>query len=279
MTDTAHPVAPTATEENKSKLGKLKLAFLYVLIGGLVISALISVVAILIGEFNDIVQKAIATTVSLVVHSSIVLLVILADRTNQLGKSIVPTTFVVTVIASMITSALGLWGVWGDDLSWRMVNVYALAIGIAFIIDGLMRLRLKTQLMQVLPYVTIGLFALLGLVLIPWILFFDATWVTDVYYRIIGATAILAVTSLVVTAIVNRISVAQKPELAKTKTTIPAYTSGMMAIIITVGVFTAFFWLYGFGAFVAGAASYEPQNSTAPAYDQYNKDSRYERYE
>ncbi len=279
MTDATDPVTPVATEENKSKLGKLKLAFLYVLIGGLVISALISVVAILIGEFNDIVQKAIATTISLVVHSSIVLLVILADRTNQLGKAIVPTTFVVTVIASMVTSALGLWGVWGDDLSWRMVNVYALAIGIAFIIDGLMRLRLKTQLMQVLPYVTIGLFALLGLVLIPWILFFDATWVTDVYYRIIGATAILAVTSLVVTAIVNRISIAQKPELAKTKTTIPAYTSGMMAIIITVGVFTAFFWLYGFGAFVAGAASYEPQNSTAPAYDQYNKDSQYERYE
>ncbi len=279
MTDATDPVTPVATEENKSKLGKLKLAFLYVLIGGLVISALISVVAILIGEFNDIVQKAIATTISLVVHSSIVLLVILADRTNQLGKAIVPTTFVVTVIASMVTSALGLWGVWGDDLSWRMVNVYALAIGIAFIIDGLMRLRLKTQLMQVLPYVTIGLFALLGLVLIPWILFFDATWVTDVYYRIIGATAILAVTSLVVTAIVNRISIAQKPELAKTTTPIPAYTSGMMAIIITVGVFTAFFWLYGFGAFVAGAASYEPQNSTAPAYDQYNKDSQYERYE
>lgn len=283
MTDKTIPTPDTpqpVDDQNKSKLGKLKLAFLYVLIGGLVLSALISVVAILIGEFNSMVQKAIITTVSLVIHSSLVLLVVLADRNNQLGKSIVPTTFVVTIIASMITSSLGLWDVWSDDISWRMVNVYALVIGTAFLVDGLLRLRLQKQVMQVLPYLAIGLFVLLMIAFAPWILFFDQPWVTDLYYRIIGAIAILAVTALVITAIVNRISVAQNPELAKNAPKLPAHSQGMLGIVITLGVVTSFFWFFGLTTFLYQASTYEARKNP-PVCSQYNRsyDCNKNRYE
>lgn len=282
----ATPAAPTVDPAHKSKLGTLKLAFLYVLIGGLVISALISVVAILIGEFNSIISKAITTTVSLVVHSSLMLLIILADKNNQLGKSVIPTSFLVVVIANMITSSLGIWGVWGDDLSWRFVNVYAFLIGIAFMIAGLLRMRIQKQLMQTLSYTSIGLVILLGLIFTPWILFFDASWVNEAYYRIISATAILAVTSVVITSIVNRILVSQHKELANTVPAAPKYSGGMLGITISLGVITAIFWLVGLTAFVYQATTFEQrqqrierqqerQNKNTYDYDNRN----YNRYE
>ncbi len=279
-TETTVVVTPpsVAVEENKSRLGKLKLAFLYVLIGGLVLSALISVTAILIGEFNSIITKAILTTVSLVIHSTLTLLIVLADKKNQLGKTIMPTTLLVVVIANMITSSLGLWDVWGNDLSWRMVNVYAFVIGIAFLVEGLLKLRLRNQLMQVLPYISIGLVFLLAVCFIPWILFFDASWITDLYYRIITAIAILAVTAIVITTIMNRIAIAQHPQL-RTAPQPATYTGGMLGILITLGVFTSFFWFYGFIAFVYQASTYGQHHtntdSYSPTYQSYDRARRY----
>lgn len=274
----ASPTASNAETTEKSKFGMLKLAFLYVLVGGLVISALISVVAILIGEFNSTISKAIYTTVSLVIHSSLMLLVVLADKNNQLGKSIVPTTFLVAIVANMITSSLGLWDVLSDDISWRMVNVYAFLIGITFLVDGLLRLRLQKQGMQMLSYVSIGLVLLLAACFTPWILFFDASWMNDVYYRIIGATAILAVTAVVVTSIVNRILVSQHPELVKSAPKPEKYSQGMLGIVIPLGIIVSFFWFFGLFSFIYQATTYDERRNT-PRYEQREHKSGTYRYE
>ncbi len=267
--ETTPAVAAPAASPAKSRTGRLKFAFLYVLVAGLVISALISVVAILIGEFNSIVQKAIFTTVNLVFHSIIVLLIVLADDKNQLGKSIIPTTLVATIIASMLTSSMGIWGLLGENnIAGRLFNVYALLVGAAFLVEGVLRLRLQKQIMHVLAYVSIALVSLLVLLFIPWILFFDASWVNDLYYRLIGAAAILAVTSVVITAIMNRISIAQKPELSATKPVMPVYSGAMRGVTIAIGVIVAFIWFFGLVSFVYQASTYnERQHYQEQRYD------------
>lgn len=247
----------TQPETNK-RLSKLKLAFLYVLIGGLVVSALISVAAILIGEFNEIVQKALFTTFVLVVYSCIALLVVLADTKNQLGRSFIPTTILALIIANMVTSTLGIWGVWDGDISWRMMNVYALLIGSAFLVSGARKLAIRHQAVQTLAYVTLGLIGLLTLVLIPWVLFYDASWLGELYYRVIGALSILTVTALIVTSIMNRIAVSQHPSLAKTSPKGKPYSGPMRAVVITVGVIVSFYWLFGFvGLLYTASTSYD----------------------
>ncbi|MCD8561509.1 hypothetical protein LRY29_00300 [Candidatus Saccharibacteria bacterium] len=257
-----------AKTQNETRLSKLKLAFLYVLIGGLVVSALISVTAILIGEFNEIVQKALFTTFVLVLYSCIALLVVLADTKNQLGRSFIPTTILALIIANMVTSTLGIWGVWDGDISWRMMNVYALLIGSAFLISGARKLGLRHQAVQTMTYVTIGLIGLLTLVLIPWVLFYDASWLGDFYYRVIGALSILAVTALIVTSITNRIAVSQHPALSKTAPKGEPWSVPMRAVVITVGVIVSFYWLFGFlGLLYSATTTYDRTHySPEPSY-------------
>ena len=84
----AEPTPEVASDApvKEQRLGKLRLAFLYVLIGGLILSALISVFGILIGEFNSVIQKALLTTFIFVSHSLIVLALVSADTKNQIGR-------------------------------------------------------------------------------------------------------------------------------------------------------------------------------------------------
>ena len=272
---TVEPVV--ATKEDDNRIGKLKLAFLYVLIGGLVLSAIISVVAIIIGEFNSVMTKAILMTVSFVIHSIVALLVILADKNNQLGRDIIPTTFFATIIANMISSSLGLWEVLSGDMATRVFFVYAFVIGIAFIAEGLLRQMVKRPVTKALTYTSIALVLLQALVFIPWILFHDASWVTDMYYRIISALSILAVTSILITFIMRPVVVRQYPELAKASKPAP-YSSGMVGVVVTLATFMSFIWLSGFVAFVVQASTYnankgnrietiEPRKDETKRYD------------
>ncbi len=272
-----HTPAPTPLQPapaEGSRLSKIKLGFLYVVIGGLVVSALISVVAILIGEFNSVIQKALYTTFLLVLHGCIALLIVLADKRNQIGKSLIATTILGVVIANMVTSALGVWDILPGDMSSRLVGVYTLLVGTAFIIAGMLRLRLPHQATTMLGYVSCALMALLALSLIPWILFHDSPFLSDLYYRAVGAAGILTVTSLLITCIVNRITVAQRPDLVAAQHKPLGYQGGMLAIVIVSGVLAALFWLYGIGSFIYSATYYHTY--TEPRYDSYYNDSTYD---
>ena len=263
---TPAPTPPQPVSAEGSRLSKIKLGFIYVVIGGLVVSALISVVAILIGEFNSVIQKALFTTFLLVLHGCIALLIVLADKRNQIGKSLIATTILGVVIANMVTSALGVWDILPGDMSSRLVGVYTLLVGTAFIIAGTLRLRLPHQATTMLAYVSCGLMALLALSLIPWILFHDSPMLSDLYYRAVGAVGILTVTGLLITCIVNRITVAQHPQIAAAELKPQGYQGGMLAVVIVSGVFVALWWLYGIGSFIYSATYY--RTNTTPSFSQ-----------
>jgi hypothetical protein len=252
---------------HESKFNKLKLAFLYVLIGGLVVSALISVSAILVGEFNSAIQKALLTTFVLVVHSLLVLAIVSADTQNRLGKSLLTTVILGSVLANMFTSTFGIWQLWGDGASWNAFHIYMLLIGAAFLVSAVLKLRIAHKLTTIMTYVTVGLITLLTLLFVPWIIA-DSWLVLDAfYYRAVGAAGILAATSLVITAIVNRIAVGQKAALRVQPKHAPI-PGGMLAIYINVGIIVAFFWLYGFFAFMIEASQNNtPQAPAQPYYD------------
>lgn len=251
MNDTTPEVKPVAKlpEVTDSKMGKIKLAFLYILIGGLVVSALISVVAILIGEFNEIVIKALLTTVIFVTHSLLILALVLADKHGSIGKSILATTIFTAILANMITSTLGTWDVWRDALSAQSLSFYALTIGAAFIATGVLKLRNSTHKpTNVAAYTTVGLVGAFVIALIPWIFTTDFRTLDDLYYRIIGAVSILAATAFSLTVIFNRIAAGQHK--AHTKKVTPATPAGLVVVYVIIGVVTSFYWMFGLLALV-----------------------------
>ena len=258
------------------KMSKLKLAFLYVLIGGLVISALISVVAILIGQFNETVLKALMTTFIFVIHSLIVIAIVSADRNNRLGKDIISTTILLTVIANMFTTTLATWQILPYDTSWKTFQVYTLAIGSAFIVTAILKLRTLThKLTNNLTYTTVGLIILLTVLFVPWILNPDFSWNNSFYFRLIGAMTILAATTFSVAVIFNRIAASQKHQSVKKKD-LPPLTGGMVAIYICVGTIVGVFWLVGFSNLVSHAVFVNRgYRNYSHQYDYNNVDTQY----
>jgi hypothetical protein len=239
-----------APVENSSK--SMKLAIMYVLIGGLVLSALISVAAILIGEFNEIIQKTLFTTFIVVTHTLILLGFISNDKQALLGRSLVPTTIFGVILANIVTSTLGTWGVWDSDISWRAFSLYALLIGTAFIAAGLLRARIAHPGVTAAAYTSLGLLGLWTLLLVPWI-FIDVSMLDEFYFRLVGAASILLATAVAVTIVLRQIIISQKPEL-KAVSTEPHLNAGMLAVIITVGVIVGIMWFVGFFAFLVSAA-------------------------
>ncbi|HEY8885980.1 MAG TPA: hypothetical protein VIM31_00565 [Candidatus Microsaccharimonas sp.] len=246
------------------KLGKIKVAFLYVLIGGLIVSALISVVAILIGQFNEVVVKALLTTFIFVTHSLLILAFVSADRHNTLGKNIFPTTIFIAIVANMFTTTLGTWGVWDNDISWRAFLLYTLAIGSAFIATGVLRLRVAHRNTNIAVYATVFFLALLTAILVPWVLSTDASWLGSFYYRVIGAITILGATTVSLSVIFNRIAVSQNPALVKKPQARVDIPGGLLAIYIVIGTVVGFAWMFGLSAILVSASSVNK-----PTYD-YN---------
>jgi hypothetical protein len=249
-----------------AKVGKLRTAFLYVLIGGLIVSALISVIAILIGEFNDVVVKALVTTFIFVTHCLLLLAIILAYKNDRLGKSLVSTTIFITLILNMFSTTLGTWELWASDMSWKMFLIYMLVIGTSFLISGALLLRRVHKPTQLSIYVAVGFILLLTVLLAPWILFPDADWLTGLYLRSIGAVTILTATSLSLAVIFNRIAASRK--LAPMNSlSVEHMAPGILAFNISIGVITAMFWMYGLVVLISQAAVVD--RPTAQPYSRY----------
>ena len=277
MADEA-PISIEKIPEKKtedSKVGKLKLAFLYILIGGLVISALISVVAILIGEFNTVVQKALLTTFIFVAHSLFALAIVLADKNDRIGKSLISTTILAAVILNMLTLTIGTWDLWSNDYSWKAFFIYMLAIGSSFLLAATLKLRLAHTATNIAVYTTFGLILFLTLLIVPWLVVPGADVLNGLYFRSIGATAILATTALSLSIIINRIAIGKNPELKKTRPTNPPVATGILAIYITIGIIVACYWIYGLTTLVFDAALLD-KPAPAPTetfYEDYDYDT------
>lgn len=251
-----------------NRISKLKLAFLYVLIGGLVTAALVAIVSLLIGEFNSGIQKSLVTIFVFFSHSLLILALLWADRDNQVGRTVLPTTIFALTLANIITSTLSTWEIISTETAWRAVGLYFLIIGAVFIITGLLKLRIKHKITQIGLYVSIAAISALIVVLSPWVLEVVPEF-NSLYFRIVGALSILASTVFIITVILRAVALSRNNELKATSPVTHPIPGGLLAIYITVGTIAAMVWSTGFVSFLVSAVE-----SGRPAYTPYSN-SRY----
>lgn len=267
---TIETAAPVVTQ---SRLGKLKLAFLYVLIIGLVAAALTSVIALLIGNFfSEAIGKSLLTIFIFFSHSLLILGVLWADRYNEVGRKLLPTAIVVLVFASMISTTLGTWEIISSELSWRIQGLYFLILGAVFVILGTLRLRVQQTAAQIGSYITVGLVSAMVITVAPWILKvvdkFD-----PLYFRVVAALAILAATSFLITLVLRGIAISHNVELKKRVAPEHQIPGGLLAIYITIGVIASMVWFSGFIGFIVSAADSSRPPHNEHLYNDYNGDS------
>lgn len=234
-----------------AKKSKLQQILLYILIGGLVASALVAVTAILIGEFNDVTRGALSTIFAFVVHSLLVLWLVSADTHNRIGQDLMPTTLVAVVFASLLTTTLGNWNIIDEEMTLRAGLLYSLLIGWSFIVTGALALRTHHMAVRGLIISGVALLSVWVLALVPWVLAFVERF-DPLYYRAISALTVLTTTIFLVAIIMRAVTAGTKPKNIPEKATKakPTVSTHMIVIYVLVGSLVSLVWLGGMIAFV-----------------------------
>jgi hypothetical protein len=206
------------SEPTKSlKSSQIKKYFLYVMIGGLIISAAISIGAVLIGEFNDFISKALFTTLSIVFHSLIALAFVSINvkHRTKADEIIVDTLFSITV-ASFATSVLAIWQVVTGPIVGHLYLVFLYVLIAAGLCRALLQANRIDNNTRNLANSSVAITIFLLLFLMPSVFIEYPYTLPDIYYRGIAATAILLGTTSILTAILDRLYLNKHPELHTT---------------------------------------------------------------
>jgi hypothetical protein len=233
-------------------MSKVKLSFLYVLIGGLVASALTAIIALLIGEFNEAIQRAMLTIFIFFTHILFILAVIWADKANQVGKTLLPTTIVILALANMITTTLATWDILTAETAWRSLGLYFLVLATVFTGIGILKLRIQQKIVSYLTYISAGLLVVMTVLLTPWVLGFGEV-LDPAYFRGVGALAILISTVFLVAVIFRGIAVSRPGYVKPAVHQSTRVSGGLLSIYITLGVITAIVMCAGFTSFIVSA--------------------------
>lgn len=252
------PVLPVSPH----RFSKLKLAFLYVLIGGLAASALVSIVALLIGSFNSEIQKSLQTIFILFSHSLFILALLWADKYNEVGRALLPTAIFGLTLANMITTILSTWEIISSESAWRALGLYFLIVGAVFIVLGILKLRVGHKATKVGLYISAASVGAIIVALAPWVLKVVSSF-DPLYFRIIGALVIFASAAFLIAIILRGIAVARHPEFKTARALSRQISGGLLSIYITIGVITSMVWCAGFAGFaISSVEASNPSEET-----------------
>lgn len=247
---------------------QIKKWFLYIMIGGLVVSAAISIMAVLFGEFNDFIQKSLFTTLSIVAHSLLALsfVSVNVEHRTKADEVILNTLFGI-IIASTATSLLAIWKIITGSIIGDLYLVYLYALIAAVLCRALLQANRVDNVTRMLADASIFITIFLFFLLLPSVFVDTPSTLPDIYYRGIAATAILLGTTSVLTAILHRLYVNKHPEIHSDNTTRTHSFSIVRVIIITVLLFFGVPFIYSIISYTAMRSTINTSESRYDATD------------
>lgn len=242
-TDSNPSVKPVEKQPVSPSLYQLRKYFVYILVGGLIVSALIAIIAVLVGEMTDIISKATSTVFIVILHSLIALgfiSVTSSGRPNTGSSIIVNTLFTITVL-SLITSLLAVWDIVTDRaLIVNQYKVYFTAVLTSIMIYGLLRSTEKDKSTVISRNVAIGSTLALFALSLPAL--YEMNNLPDIYYRVLVATGIVVSVSIVITIIFHWYFMSKNPQAKSTNE--EAEQAGFMTDRPVLRVFVIIFGIF-----------------------------------
>lgn len=250
-----------ATAAPVSRSASLNKYFLYTLVAGLIISALISIVAVLVGEFNSTMARALGTTGSMVGHTLVALMIVSASSKRGRAGGLILNALLAITIASFVTSLLAIW----DIVTGRVVSDLYLVYFYTFSAVLWIQLLLKVgenaldKATHITSFVGIGLTTLLYALLVPTVFIHYPDRAAEFHLRALAASAIALATASVLAIVFHRIHLFKHPEdkaLSSTKTRWDV----IMAVVV---LFLGLPLIFGFIAAISSYNSYRNYDSTS----------------
>jgi hypothetical protein len=191
---------------------KLKKLSIQIMIGGLLGSAAIAVVAVLAGSFNNTFEKALLTLLLVMFHALISLAFIERNlkRTTKGFRFFENSVFFIIVL-SFFTSIFGVWGLFDGSLVAKLYGTYGVLLFAC--LHGQMLDEVKGKQSNI-DYIANANYVLMSVVLM---LIFPIIWSYDfefpsVYYRLLAACGIIDATLTILAVILHRMYVQKHPE-------------------------------------------------------------------
>lgn len=193
---------------------EFKKFFLFNLIGALIISALVAVVTVIIGEFNEVAWRVLFTLLMVVIHSLVSLAFIWDDeRQNTFDRLAFFTNILfLLIVLSFITSILGIWKVIPGETVWRIYESY-FVVGFASLHSDILSKALnKEGYMDIMIYINYFFIVIVVLMLQP-IIYLDNAYQTlgELYYRFLAAAGIIDGTLSILTIIFYKLYMHKHP--------------------------------------------------------------------
>ncbi len=181
----------------------LKRLFLYTLIGSVVVSALIGIGVILLGDFGEIEVRVLMTTLTVTVTSILGLANGAYYETGR-GRRLGVVGVVVSIIAAVMTLLI-IWNVIDDNQMFMKIAVTAMILAISLShlsLLSLARLDRRFEWSNMAARIVIG--SLVGLIL--FIVWLEPSGNSGLLPRIMGILAILTASITVVTPVFHKLS-------------------------------------------------------------------------
>lgn len=224
---------------------QLKKFFIFSFIASLVVAALVAVVTVLFGQFNEITEKVFLTLFMVVAHSLISLAFIWDDsRRNTFNKlAFFINTVFLLVVLSFVTSLFGIWEIVAGGTIWRIYQTYFLIAFASLHIDILSKAFNKEKYMDIIIYVNYLFIAIVVLMFQPIIYIDNATSVlSEMYFRILAAIGIIDGTLSILTIIFYKLYMYKHPEIQNVG---PQKKLGIWLWILIIYLFFQISWIIG----------------------------------
>ena len=194
---------------------ELKKFFIFNMIGSLIICAIIAVIAVLTGGFNDVLGKALATLFMVTIHSLICLAFIWEDeRKNTFERlSFFINVLFILIVASFITSIFGIWDLASGETIGHIYLTYGVLLFAALHADILSKALNKETYIDLIVYINYVFMTLVVIILQPVIYVSDISVLGEMYFRILGALGIIDGTLSILTIIFYKLYMNQHPKI------------------------------------------------------------------
>ena len=201
-------------KENSISSSQIKKLVVNVMIGSLIGAAAIAVAAVLIGEFNDILGKALITLIVVMIHAlaSLWFLEKKKKKKNPGELVVFTNTIFVLIVLSFVSSIFGIWELISGTVLTKLYATYFIT---AFAVSHGEILYKVTGLDKKIDKIIYSNFVLMFVVfalLLPVIWASGAADFPDFYYRLLSAAAIIDTTLTVLVAIFYKLYAQKHPE-------------------------------------------------------------------
>lgn len=260
---------PAESEKLRDKLRLIKRIFFLTLIGCVGAAAVVSVIAILIGDFNATVGKTIAVIVSMAVHVFIILgytsvLFKQEDKTGKSAFTITNVTLFSLLVASFIITILTIWDVISADMAMRSYGAMFVVMVASVHSDVLYNLRNFSKALNAVIASNFVFIVLVAAMLVVAIIGAGEGWALlgkdAFFWRLLGAAGVIDASLTVVSAIMLKMWQQAHPELVTesgggTVNLGPVAVKSLVALIILVVFWPVILVILGILWFLIGAVA------------------------